>query len=118
MARCKTTPHKKVMRVQLRKFPKVDWMFERPSKSHNDGRTVGYFPRELRSLLRTLDYHVEPLYIGMKIPLRSKGYKWEVHMVLYEKPRGTGEHHVRRVHHTSAPRATFTAGISDALARP
>jgi hypothetical protein len=89
-------------------------MLERPSKSHDDERIAGYFPRELRSLLCTLDYHGEPLYFGKMTPLRSKGYKWEVHVVLYEKPRGTGERRVRRVHHASAPRATFVAGIHDA----
>jgi hypothetical protein len=61
-----------------------------------------------------LDYHTEPLYISKKTPLRSKGYKWEVHVVIYEKLRGTGEHRVRLVHHASAPRATFTARIRDA----
>jgi hypothetical protein len=89
-------------------------MLERPSESHDDERIAGYFPRELRSLLCTLDYHGEPLYFGKMTPLRSKGYKWEVHVVLYEKPRGTGERRVRRVHHASAPRATFVAGIHDA----
>jgi hypothetical protein len=89
-------------------------MLERPLESHDDGRTTGYFLRELRSLLRTLDYHAESLYVGKKTPLRSKGYKWEVHVVLYEKPRGTGECHVRRVHHASALRATFEVGIRDA----
>jgi hypothetical protein len=69
-------------------------MLDRPSKSHNEGRTAGYFPRELRSLLHTLDYHAEYLYVSKKTPLRSRGYKWEVHVVLYGKPRGTGEHHV------------------------
>jgi hypothetical protein len=34
--------------------------------------------------------------------------------VFYEKPRGTGECRVRRVHHTSASRATFMVGIHDA----
>jgi hypothetical protein len=53
-------------------------MLERSSKSHNDGKTVGYFSRELRSLLHTLNYHVEPLDINKKTPLCSKGYKWEV----------------------------------------
>jgi hypothetical protein len=70
-------------------------MLESPSESHDGGRTAGYFLRELRSLLSTLDYRAEPLYIGNKTPLRSKGYKWEEHVVLYEKPRGTGEQHVR-----------------------
>jgi hypothetical protein len=69
-------------------------MLERPSESHNDWKIAGYFMRELRSLLNTHNYHAEPLYIDKKIPLRSKGYKWEVHVVLYEKPRGTGECHV------------------------
>jgi hypothetical protein len=89
-------------------------MLERPSESHGDGRKVGYFPRELRSLLCTLDYHAEPFYIGKKTPLCNKGYKWEVHVVLYEKPRGTGECRVRCVHHASTPRATSAAGIHDA----
>jgi hypothetical protein len=88
-------------------------MLQRPSESHNDRKTVGYFSRELRSLLNALDYHTEPLYIGKKTPLRNKGYEWKVHVVLYEKPRGIGEHHVYRVHHASASRATFIAGIHD-----
>jgi hypothetical protein len=88
-------------------------MLERPSKSHDDRRTVGYFPRLMRSLLRTLDYHAKPLYISKKTPLRSKVYKWEVHVVLYDKPRGTRECYVHRVHHASAPRAIFAAGIRD-----
>jgi hypothetical protein len=114
MARCKTTPRKQVMRIQYRKYPEIDWMLERPSESHDVRKTASYFPRELRLLLRTLEYHAEPLYVGKKTPLRSKGYKWEVHVVLYEKPRGTGEHRVCRVHHASASRATFTTGIHDA----
>jgi hypothetical protein len=89
-------------------------MLERPSESHNDGKTASYFPRELRLMLRTLDYHTKPLYVGKKTPLHSKGYKWEVHTALYKKPRGTGECRVHRVHHASAPRATFMAGIRDA----
>jgi hypothetical protein len=88
-------------------------MLERPSKSHDDRRTAGYFLRELRSLLRTLDYHTEPLYIGKKTLLRSKGYKWEMHVVLYEKPSGIGERRVCRVHHAYTPRATFVADICD-----
>jgi hypothetical protein len=40
--------------------------------------------------------------------------EWEVHAVLFEKPRGTGERRVCRVHHTSAPRATFAVGIRHA----
>jgi hypothetical protein len=56
---------------------------------------AGYLLRELRSLLATQDYHAEPLYNGKKTPLCSKGPKWEVHVVLYEKPRGTRECHVR-----------------------
>jgi hypothetical protein len=114
MAHCKTTTRKQVTRVQSKRHPKIDWMLERPSKSHDDGRMAGYFLRELRSLLHTLDYHAEPLYIGKKTPLRSKGYKWEVHIILYEKPRGTREQRVHRVHHASALRATFTADIHDA----
>jgi hypothetical protein len=35
-------------------------------------------------------------------------------VVLYEKPKGTGEPCVCRVHHASSPRATFMAGIRDA----
>jgi hypothetical protein len=68
----------------------------------------------LRSLLNALDYHAKPLYISKKTPLCNKDYKWEVHVVLYEKLRGTREHHVCRVHHASAPRATFMVGIHDA----
>jgi hypothetical protein len=108
-----STTRKQVMRVQSRRDPEIDWMLERTSESHDDGRMAGYFPRELRSLLHTLDYHVEPLYISKKIPLHRKGQKWEVHVVLYEKARGTREHRVHRVHHASAPRATFAIGIRD-----
>jgi hypothetical protein len=43
MTRCKTTPHKQVTRVQTRKHPEIDWMLERPSESHDDGRTAIYF---------------------------------------------------------------------------
>jgi hypothetical protein len=118
MAHCKTIARKEVMRVQSKRHPKVEWMLERPSESHGDGRTVGYFPRELRSLLYTLDYHAEPLYVGKKTPLHNKGYKWEVHVVLYEKPRGTRERHVHRVHDASALRATFVVGIRDAARQP
>jgi hypothetical protein len=110
MAHCKTTPRKQVMRVLSRKYPEIDWMLERPSESHDNKRTAGYFLRGLRSLLRTLEYHTKPVYIGKKTPLRSKGYKWEVHEVLYGKPTGTGQ---RRVHHTSTSRATFAVGIRD-----
>jgi hypothetical protein len=114
MARCKTTLCKQVTRVQPRNYPEIDWMLERPSESHDDRKTAGYFLRELSLMLHTLDYHTEPLYIGKKTPLCSKGYNWEVHIALYEKPSGTGERHVHRVHHASAPRATFTLGIRDA----
>jgi hypothetical protein len=86
---------------------------ERPSESHDNGRTAGYFLRKLRSLRHTLEYHTEPLYVSKKTPLCSKGYKWEVHVILYEKPRGNGEHCVHRVYHAFAPRATFVVGIYD-----
>jgi hypothetical protein len=89
MARCKTTAHKQVMKVRSSKHPKIDWMLERPSESRNNKKTIDYFPRELRSLLNALNYHIKPLYVGRNNPLRNKGYKWEVHMVLYEKTRGT-----------------------------
>jgi hypothetical protein len=88
-------------------------MLERPSESHNGGKTTGFFPRELRSLLNVVDYHNEPLYIGMKTPLCNRGYKWEVHVVLYENTKGTGEHRVSHVHHASAPTTTFEEGIHD-----
>jgi hypothetical protein len=78
MAHCKTTTCKQVTKVRSSRHPDIDWMLERSSKSHNDGKTVGYFSRELRSLLHTPDYHAEPLYINKKTPLCSKGYKWEV----------------------------------------
>jgi hypothetical protein len=35
-------------------------------------------------------------------------------VVLYEKTKGTGERRMRRVHHASAMRDTFEAGIQDA----
>jgi hypothetical protein len=114
MAQCKTTPHKQVMRVQPRKYPEIDWMLERPSESHNDGMIASYFPRELRSMLHIVDYHTEPLYVVKKTPLRKKGYKWEVHVALYEKPSGMGGRRVCRVHDVCAPKATFTVGIRDA----
>jgi hypothetical protein len=64
-------------------------------------------------MLYTLDYHTEALYIGKRTPLHSKGYKWEMHVVLHVKPRGSGECRVHRVHHASAVRATFVASIRD-----
>jgi hypothetical protein len=48
-------------------------MLERPSESHDDRRTTGYFLRDLRALLHTLDYHAEPLYIGKKTPTVMQG---------------------------------------------
>jgi hypothetical protein len=57
MARCKTTVRKQVTKVRSRRHPEIDWMLEGPSESHDNGRTVGYFLRELRSLLHTHDYH-------------------------------------------------------------
>jgi hypothetical protein len=114
MARYRTIAHKQVTKVRSLKHHDIDQMLERPSKSHNNGNIASYFPRELRSLLNALDYHAEPLYIGKKTPLCNRGYKWEVHVVLYEKPRGIGERNVCRVHHASALRATFTTGILDA----
>jgi hypothetical protein len=117
MARCKTTPRKQVMRVQPSKYPEIDWMLERPSESHDDGKTASYFLRELRSMLRTLDYHPEPLDVSKKTPLHNKGYRWEVHVALYEKPRGTGGCHVRRVHHASTSRATLRQAFMMLLAR-
>jgi hypothetical protein len=44
----------------------------------------------------------------------NSGYKWEMHVVLYEKTRGTREHRIRQVHHASTTKATFEAGIHDA----
>jgi hypothetical protein len=78
MAYCKTTARKQVTEVPSSKHPEIDSLFERPSESHNDGKTASYFLRELRSLLNTLDYHDEPLYIGKKTPLCNRGDKWEV----------------------------------------
>jgi hypothetical protein len=77
------------------------------------GRLLATSRGELRSLLNTLNYHDEPLYIGKKTPLRNQGYKWEVHVVLYEKTKGTGERRMRHVHHASAMRDTFEASIQD-----
>jgi hypothetical protein len=50
-------------------------MLHRPLESNDDGRMAGYFLRELRPLIHTLDYHAEPLYIGRKTPLCGKSYK-------------------------------------------
>jgi hypothetical protein len=80
MAHYKTTARKQVTKVRSRRHLEIDWILESTSESHDDGRMIGYFLRELRSLLCTLDYHAEPLYIGRKTPLRGKGYKWEVHV--------------------------------------
>jgi hypothetical protein len=55
-----------------------------------------------RLLNQLTGHHVEPLYIGKKTPLHDKGYKWEVNVVIYENPRGTGERRVHPVHHASA----------------
>jgi hypothetical protein len=51
-----------VTKVRSRRHPVIDWLFERPSESNDNGRTATYFSRELRSLLYTLDYHTKPLY--------------------------------------------------------
>jgi hypothetical protein len=40
---------------------------------------------------------------------------WKVHVVLYEKPTTDGIRHIHRIHHASTPRATFNAGIQDAV---
>jgi hypothetical protein len=65
-------------------------------------------------MLSVFGYHNVPLYFGKQTTLRSKGNMWEVHVVLYEKPMTDKICHIHRIHHASAPRATFNAGIWDA----
>jgi hypothetical protein len=65
-------------------------------------------------MLSVFGYHNAPLYLGKQTPLRSKGYMWEMHVVLYEKPMTDRICHTHRIHHASAPRANSNAGIWDA----
>jgi hypothetical protein len=92
----------------------IRWLLERPQEAHYDGKNVGYFLRTLKRMLSVFGYHNAPLYLGKQTPLRSKGYMWEMHVVLYEKPMTDRICHTHRIHHASAPRANSNAGIRDA----
>jgi hypothetical protein len=89
----------------------IRWLLERPQEAHYDGKNVGYFLRTLKRMLSVFGYHNAPLYLGKQTPLRSKGYMWEMHVVLYEKPMTDRICHTHRIHHASAPRANSNAGI-------
>jgi hypothetical protein len=114
MARHKTTAHKKVVFKPL-EVPKImRWLLERPQEAHCDEKIAGYFLWTLKWMLSVFGYHDAPLYFRKHSLLHSRGYMWEVHVVLYEKPMNDGIHHIHRIHHASTPRATFNVGIQDA----
>jgi hypothetical protein len=114
MAHHKTITHKKVVFKTLEVPESMRWLLERPQEVHNDEKKAGYFPRTLKWMLSVFGYHDAPLYFGKQTLLRSRGYMWNVHVVLYEKPMTNGIRHICRIHHDSAPQATFNVGIRDA----
>jgi hypothetical protein len=87
---------------------------ERLQESYSDGRHVGYFPRTLGELLRSLGYHAALLYVGMSTLLRGSTFVWNVHVVLYERATTDRIRRTSQIHEATAPRATFEAGIRDA----
>jgi hypothetical protein len=114
MAHCKTTAREKVVFKPLKVPESMRWLLERPQEAHCDGKNVGYFLRTLKWMLSIFGYHDAPLYFGKQTPLRSRGYMWKVHVVLYEKPTTNGICHICRIHHASAPRDIVNTGIRDA----
>jgi hypothetical protein len=89
------------------------YLLERSQEAH-DGKNAWYFSRTLKWMLLVICYHDTPFYFGKQTPLQSRGYMWEVHVVLYEKHTIDRIRRIRRIHHASAPRATFNIGIQDA----
>jgi hypothetical protein len=81
--------------------------------AHNNGKNARYFPRTLKWMLSVFGCHDAPFYFGKQTPLQSRGYMWEVHVVLYEKPTTDRICRIHHIHHACAPRATFNAGILD-----
>jgi hypothetical protein len=84
------------------------------TESHSDGQLAGYFPRTLRTLLRSLCYGKPPLFIGTPRLLCGNAYLWHVQVVIYEK--STIDHICRicKVIEAATSRWTFEGGIQDA----
>jgi hypothetical protein len=115
MARRKITTHKKVVFKSLEVPESMRWLLERAQEAHCDEKNAWYFLRTLKWILSVFGYHDAPLYFRKQTPLWSRGYMWEVHVVLYEKPMTDGIRCIHVIHHASAPRDTFNAGIWDAV---
>jgi hypothetical protein len=111
MARRKTTAHKKVVFKPLKVPESMKWLLEGPQEAHCDGKNAVHFPRTLKWMHSVFGYHDAPLYFGKQTLLRSRGYMWKVHVVLYEKPTTDGICRIRHIHHASVPRATLNVGI-------
>jgi hypothetical protein len=54
----------------------------RQQEADYNRKNAGYFPRTLKWMLLVFGYHDAPLYFGKQTPLQSRGYMWEVHVVL------------------------------------
>jgi hypothetical protein len=89
-------------------------LLERPLEADCDGTNAGYFLRTLKWMLSFFGYHDAPLYIRKQTQLWSRGYMWEVHILLHEKPTTDGICRICRIHHFYTLRATFNTGIRDA----
>jgi hypothetical protein len=57
----------------------------KPTESHNDGQSTGYFLRTLRMLVLLLGYSEPSLFDGTPRLLRGNTYLWHVWVVLYDR---------------------------------
>jgi hypothetical protein len=73
-----------------------------PTESHNNGHLAGYFPRTLRTLLRSLGYSEAPLFVRTLRLLCGNTYLWHMRVVIYEKSMTDHVHHIRQVIHDAA----------------
>jgi hypothetical protein len=84
-----------------------------PTESHGDCQLAGYFPRTLRTLLRSLGYGEPPLFIETARLLRGNTNLWHVRVVIYEKSMTDHVRHIHQVIEVIASRSTFEGGILD-----
>jgi hypothetical protein len=82
-----------------------------PTKSHSDGQNVGYFPRNLRTVLLALGYSELPLFIDVPRLLCRNSYLWCVHVIIYERPTTNHIHRIYHVVKATTPRWTFEGGM-------
>ena len=78
-------------------------------------RAKAFSPTNYGSFSSACATTTDPLYTGVRTPLRKKGYSWKVQVTLYEKCTADDVRQIRRIHEATASRATFEVGMDDAV---